>query len=171
MDHDIQSDTARSFVAALHELEQSGDTTPISELLTADAAVLSIDGAGQRTGPAGISELFTTYRAQFDRVSTTFTQVTESDRSAALEWRTTATGLDGRSLEYTGITVIDIDGDAISGFRTCYDSAALLRGEPAPQEGSESEGGEDDTATSGHTGADSGFIDAADREASDGTTP
>ena len=168
--------TTRAFVDALHELERSGDTGPMASLFTDDAAVQSIDGHDERTGPEGISELFTTYRKQFDQLATTFTAVTEDDGGAALEWSTDATGVDGRDISYRGVTVIDLDGDTITRFSTIYDSAALLQ-RPAidgPDAGGANAGGDGggaDTRTAGHTGADSGLLDESDRESSDGSTP
>lgn len=148
MDPNVQSDTARRFMAALSELEQSGDTGPMAQLFTDDAPVESIDGMGPRQGKDGIMALFTTYRDQFEEVATTFTRVTESSSGAALEWRTSATVRDGRHVDYTGMTVIDLDGDRVSGFRTCYDSAALLERPSADSAGSRTAAGDPGTAGS-----------------------
>ena len=126
MDLQITDTTTRQFAEALLGLETSGDTAPMGALFTDDAPVLSIDGGPDRTGPSGIEELFTTYLAQFDRVRTTFTAVTEGTGRSALEWRSEATVLGGRDVVYLGVTIIDLEGEKVSGFRTVYDSAALL---------------------------------------------
>lgn len=119
--------TTRRFTDALHTLESSGDTGPMAELFTSDATVQSIDGLPDRTGPDGVSALFTTYLEQFRRISTDFTVVTEGAASSTLEWVSEATAADGRELSYRGVTIIDVAGGAITGFRTVYDSAALLQ--------------------------------------------
>lgn len=127
MDHAVQDPTTRRFIAALRHLEQDGDLDPMAELFSDDAEVRSIDGHGPRTGPDGIRQLFGEYVRQFDRLSTTFTQVTEGGTHAALEWSTDAVRPGGHQVTYTGITVIDVDGDTVTGFRTCYDSAKILQ--------------------------------------------
>lgn len=129
MDHAIEDETTRRFTAALRILEQKGDLDPMAELFTDDAEVLSIDGHGPRSGKDGIRELFTEYVKQFDRLSTTFTQVTEQGDRAALEWSTDATRGE-HTITYTGVTVIDKDGDKVTGFRTLYDSAKIMQ--PGP---------------------------------------
>ncbi len=126
MDHAVRSDVTRRFIAALRTVEQRGDTDMMAQLFTQDAVLLSIDGHGPRLGPDGAVALFTNYRQQFDTVNTTFTQITEGNGHAALDWSTNATQGGGHPVHYTGITVIDLTADTITGFRTCYDSAALL---------------------------------------------
>ena len=131
MDLENQPATTQRFVEALHTLERDGDTDALSSMTAADAEIISIDGHGVRRGPDGMAALFSQYRAQFDRLETEFTQVTGTDERAALEWRTEGTLSDGRAVTYTGVTVIDLAGDELSGVRVCYDSAALLAPTPA----------------------------------------
>lgn len=200
MDHDVRDDTTSRFMSALQGLEKDGDTGPMAELFTEDAEVLSIDGHGPRSGPEGISALFTQYVEQFETLATTFTQAVEGDGHAALEWRTQATRPGGHEVTYTGVTVIDLDGDKVRGFRTVYDSAALLAptagtgethgssddksydGTAVDETSADSEGSDDaassddaqgdgDDDSAGQYGADSGFVAEADREASKGSTP
>lgn len=176
MDLNVQSDTTRRFMAALLELEQSRDPAPMAQLFTGGAPVESIDGLGPRQGPDGITALFTTYLDQFEQVRATFTQATEGESRAALEWSTSATLRDGRHVDYTGVTVIDLADDRVSGFRTLFDSAALLDRPGADGSGAAARKPSRarsvvGTPTSGHTGADSGLLDEANRDASDGTVP
>lgn len=126
MDHAVEDDTTRSFIAALRHLEQERDLDPMAELFSDDAEVRSIDGHGPRQGPDGIRALFEEYLKQFDEVSTTFTQVTEGGTHAALEWTTKAVRAGGHDVSYTGVTIIDLADGRVAGFRTCYDSAALM---------------------------------------------
>lgn len=115
MDHAVRSDVTRRFIAALRTVEQRGDTDMMAQLFTQDAVLLSIDGHGPRLGPDGAVALFTNYRQQFDTVNTTFTQVTEGDGHAALEWSTNATQGGGHPVHYTGITVIDLTAERSPG--------------------------------------------------------
>lgn len=115
------------FIDALHTLEREGDVGALSELVTSEAPVVSLDGAGGRTGPEGMQELFTQYLAQFETIETTFTAVTESETRAALEWTSAATLKDGHDLTYDGVTILDLEDERVSRFRTIYDSAAFVR--------------------------------------------
>ncbi len=126
MDHEVRDETTRQFIAALRHLEQNRDLEPMGSLFTDEAVVTSIDGHGPRTGPAGITALFEEYLTQFDEIRTTFTQVTEGEDHAALEWTSEAVRAGGHPVTYTGVTIIDLDDDRVTGFRTVYDSAALM---------------------------------------------
>lgn len=126
MDHEVRDETTRHFIAALRHLEQKRDLEPMGALFTDEAEVTSIDGHGPRYGPDGIKALFGEYLRQFDEIRTTFTQVTEGENHAALEWSTNAVRAGGHGVTYTGVTIIDLDGDRVTGFRTVYDSAALM---------------------------------------------
>lgn len=116
-----------SFIDGLHTVERDGDPAALAGLVTAEAEVTSIDGHGPRTGPEGMSELFSQYVAQFESLDTTFTHVTETDTSATLEWTTEVELPDGHRTDYAGVTVLDLADGAITRFATIYDSGALLR--------------------------------------------
>lgn len=192
-----QSPTVQRFVDALHSLEAGGDTPPFAALVTSSAEVLSIDGHGPRHGPAGMTELFTQYLAQFEHVETTFTRITENNTRAALEWSSDAVLTGGHPVTYTGITILDHTDGQITRFRTTYDSGALLRLQATTQhvEDTTPAASEDDTAPTprpvdhsgadhsgasqggaeqgdnpvvGRYGADSGFLAEADRAAATG---
>ncbi len=126
MDHAVEDETTRSFIAALRHLEQTRELDDMAALLSEDAEVRSIDGHGPRHGPDGIRALFEEYLQQFDELSTTFTQVTEGGSHAALEWTTEAVRAGGHGVTYTGVTIIDLADGLVTGFRTVYDSAALM---------------------------------------------
>ncbi len=170
------------FIDALHTLEADQDTQVLATLVTDDADVLSIDGHGPRRGPEGMTELFTQYLGQFDRVATTFTRITENDTSAALEWSSDTVLSGGHPAVYTGTTVVEHDGTSITRFSTVYDSAALL----GPQPHAQAVDDDDDEPSAarnapqgdvtkdevdpvvGRYGADSGFLPEADRAAATG---
>lgn len=182
-----QSPTVQSFLDALHTLEADHDPGPLAALVTPDADVLSIDGHGPREGPEGMSELFTQYLDQFDRIETTFTRINENDAQAALEWSSDAELTGGHPVTYTGITILDHTHGAITRFRTVYDSGALLRprADAHPADDTTPAAPERDAGTGpdldaqadpedsgdpvvGRYNADSGFLPEADRAASTG---
>ena len=115
--------TAR-FIDALRRLEEDGDVEALVGLYASDAVagnVLRVDGY---RGPDGAREFWTAYRHQFRTVTSTFDNVVQGDGVAALEWSSTGT-VNGRSVAYRGVTVLEADGDAVS--RTCayFDPTAL----------------------------------------------
>ncbi len=126
MDIEVNNDTVQAFIDALHAVDSQRDPAPLAEMVSDDAKVNSIDGHGTRTGPDGMTELFTQYLKQLEKVSTTFTRVTESENRAALEWTSEVT-VAGGDTSYDGVTIIETDGGKVTDFRTVYDSGALLR--------------------------------------------
>ncbi len=122
----MDNDTVRAFIEALHAVDSQRDPAPLAELVSDDAKVTSIDGHNTRTGPDGMTTLFTQYLEQLEKVSTTFTRVTESADRAALEWISKVT-VAGGDTSYDGVTVIETEGGKVTDFRTVYDSGALLK--------------------------------------------
>lgn len=121
-DNRISDPRARTFVAALRRFEQDADPAPLTELFSPDATATRLDARGDRTD---VTAFWTEYRDQFHELSTTFVNAVESPDQVALEWTTTATLTDDRPLHYRGVTVIDLDGEAIVALRTYYDTAAF----------------------------------------------
>jgi ketosteroid isomerase-like protein len=119
---DIDDPRARRFADALQGFEQSSDPTELAALFSGEATLSRLDARGDRDDPEAF---WREYRAQFDQLSTTFTHATESGDRVALEWSSTGTLTNGRSIEYRGVTVVDFDGDEIARLRTYYDTAAF----------------------------------------------
>jgi len=120
-DTQINDERARAFADALKTFEQEKDVSVLTRLFADDATTLRLDGRGERKGE--VAEFWQEYRGQFDDLQTTFYNVVEGSDQFALEWTSTGTLTDGRSIEYRGVTVIDLNGDTISKLRTYYDSA------------------------------------------------
>jgi ketosteroid isomerase-like protein len=123
-DNHIADPRAREFVAALRQLEQDSDPSVLTPLFAEGATLSRFDGRGERTG---VEDFWREYREQFDEVRTTFVNTVESEDQVALEWTSAATLPDGRPLRYEGVTVLDLDGEAIRRLRTYYDSAVFVQ--------------------------------------------
>ena len=118
----ISDDRARSFADALQTFEKDGDAAAFAALFADDAVTQRLDARGERRGE--VEQFWQEYRAQFDSISTTFYDVVEGGDRVALEWASDATLIDGRPLQYRGVTIIDLDDDdKINKLRTYYDSA------------------------------------------------
>ena len=111
------------FKAALQQAEQSGDAQPVASLFRQGAPLTNL-GGDHGTDAA---KFWQVYLEQFRDIRSEFIGEIVSDGTAALEWQSRGTLADGRSVDYRGVSVIDFDGDAVTSFRTYYDSAAFVR--------------------------------------------
>ena len=114
------------FEQALHHLDAEGDTGPMVELTAPDAVLTKLDRHHEATGPDGARGFWEEYRSVFDTISTEFTRSLDDERGSSLEWTSRGTRTGGGELTYTGVTVIDVAGEQVTGVRTYYDSAAFL---------------------------------------------
>ena len=130
MDDFVHNDTARRFIAALRMVEQRRDLEPMVELFTDEAELSRLDGQDARRGPDGAREFWTEFRESFDEIKSTVVHATEGENAVALEWHAEGTLPGGQDFSCTGVSVVDIDGARVTGFRTYYDSAAFVA-EPA----------------------------------------
>jgi hypothetical protein len=115
------------FMAALHHLDEHGDTGPMVELTAPEAVLRKLDRHQEETGPEGARVFWDDYRSVFSTISTEFTSTLDGESGSSLEWVSRSTLTDGAELTYSGVTVIDVSGDQVSGVRTYYDSAAFIR--------------------------------------------
>lgn len=114
------------FVQALHHLDEHGDAGPMVELTSEDAVLTKLDSHREARGRDGARAFWEEYRSVFATISTEFTHSLDGDGGSSLEWRSSSTLPDGADLEYRGVTVIDVDGEQVTGVRTYYDSAAFV---------------------------------------------
>ena len=119
------------FMAALHHLDEHADTGPMVELTAPGAVLRKLDRHQEETGPDGARVFWDDYRSVFGTISTEFTSTLDGESGSSLEWVSRSTLKDGAELTYSGVTVIDVDGDQVTGVRTYYDSAAFVRPTPA----------------------------------------
>jgi ketosteroid isomerase-like protein len=105
---------AQQFILQLHRLEE-GDRAAADGLasLFADNAALSnsiLEQQGrERVGRDDIAGFWREYRGSFGSLHSDFADVTASERSAGLFWRSTATGPNGQRVEYDGVTLLTFD--------------------------------------------------------------
>lgn len=115
-----------AFVDALAQLHDNGDAGPLAELF-ADGATLTKAGVShEQHGRAGAHAFWEDYRNVFDTIESTFENIVTEPDTAFLEWKSTGTLRDGTDFSYDGVSVLEGDGEAITAFRTYYDTAAFL---------------------------------------------
>ena len=123
--------TADEFVRRLQEAERSRDAGPLVELFAADAELVGPARSEAEAGGDGARRFWDAYLKAFRRVRSTFTRVFAADGTAVLEWESDGELPDGAPIRYTGVSILETNGDRVHRFRTYYDSAKFLAHETA----------------------------------------
>lgn len=118
---------ANTFIAALRSLEEGKDVEPLAALYADDAVIGNVVAPDQFTGRDGARRFWTEYRGTFGTVQSEFRNVITTDKRAALEWTTTGTGFDGAPINYSGVTILEADGDQITRSTAYFDPKSLGR--------------------------------------------
>lgn len=111
------------FKQALQQTEQTRDAAHVAQLFAAGAKLTNLGG----DHGTDAQKFWQVYLEQFDGIRSDFTNETVSGRSAALEWKSVGKSKEGKPLEYGGVSIIEFNADAITAFRTYYDSAEFVR--------------------------------------------
>ena len=120
---------AERFAQALQQFEQDADVDSFVEAVFSDDAELHRPEHRDQTerGPEGAKQFWRQYRAQFDRVASTFSRVTEGGDLGVLEWTSEGSLATGRPVRYEGVSVLDFDSSGkVTRFATWYDTAAFI---------------------------------------------
>jgi ketosteroid isomerase-like protein len=120
------TDISHEFPRRLQSFEQDGDVEPLVELFTEDAQLSKLDDLDSASGRDGARQFWTDYRNLFSGIASTFSSTTTDGERVVLEWVSQGKLTNGRSFRYPGVSVLDVEGDRVRGFRTYYDSAAFV---------------------------------------------
>ena len=115
---------AKTFIDALHRLEGERDVETIAGLY-APGAVIS-NPLVKNQGNEGAEAFWTAYRDSFDDIRSEFSSILEGNGRIALEWKSTGSAK-GKPFVYEGVSILEVDGEAVTAFRTYFDSARLGR--------------------------------------------
>ena len=119
---------AARFKEALQQTEQSRDPSAVASLFKEGARLTNLGGHHGNDART----FWQIYIDQFSDIRSEFVGEISSDRTAALEWQSRGKLTDGRSVEYRGVSVLEFEGDAVTSFRTYYDSAAFVHTKAVP---------------------------------------
>jgi ketosteroid isomerase-like protein len=119
------ADMARRFVEALGRLEQDSDLSPMLALFARDCEVGTV--ALLKEGRQGVAEFWNHYRGTFGHMRSSFRNVIEAGGRIALEWETRGAAADGTPLHYEGMSILEVDGDAIRRFHAYFDPREIAR--------------------------------------------
>lgn len=106
-----------NFINALHKLEETGEPNEIAALYTENAEIVNVVSPKKFTGTEGAREFWTRYRETFGGMQSEFRNKIVGGNSAALEWTTRGISKENHEITYSGVTILEFDGDKIS--RSC----------------------------------------------------
>ena len=116
---------SEKFIAALQELEASGEVENIVALFADDCEVGNVALTESLTGTDGARQFWTNYRKTFKDVSSKFKNKITTDDTSALEWTTTGSSEAGHEINYEGVSILETDGEKISRFFAYFDPGKL----------------------------------------------
>ncbi|ANE44206.1 nuclear transport factor 2 family protein [Deinococcus puniceus] len=119
------SNLTEQFMQALQTIEQTGDVEPLVALFAEGSSLRNLT-THTWTGQDGAREFWTAYLSNFETIRSEFTHHLEAAGTGLMEWEATGQLKGGSDLAYRGVSIIEIDGDKVSAFRTYYDSAAFV---------------------------------------------
>lgn len=123
---------SQTFIAALHQLEETGDAGPIVALYGDGAEVWNVRLAQPMVGRDGARRFWEEYRDAFGEIHSEFRAIVENDGKAALEWESRGTlKADGSPFRYQGVSIVEWSADAISRFAAYFNPEALTASSPA----------------------------------------
>jgi hypothetical protein len=106
-----------TFINALHKLEETNDPNEIAALYAENAEIVNVVSPKKFTGTDGAREFWTSYRETFGEMHSEFRNQIVAENRAALEWTTRGASKDEHEITYSGVTILEFDGDKIS--RSC----------------------------------------------------
>jgi len=131
MDEQQARDIADRFIEQLHRLED-GDKAVADRLtdMFADSAELTNpiieSNAGSRRGRDQIASFWRQYADTFGEIHSEFFDITTSDHSAGLFWRSSGTGPSGDPMQYDGVSLLVFDdAGKITRFQGFFDTRRL----------------------------------------------
>ena len=120
----MSTSLADRFIDSLNKLENSRDAEQMANLFTSEAEVGNVIAPEKFHGVEGAREFWTKYRETFETIRSTFRNKIVDNGRIALEWNTEAAS-EGKTVQYSGVSIIEVEGDKISRFRAYFDAAAL----------------------------------------------
>lgn len=105
------------FIAALRKLEESREVEEIAALYAENAEITNVVAPHKFSGQQGVRDFWTKYRASFGEMRSEFRNKIIGEQSAALEWTTIGNSSENHEIAYSGVTILEFEGDKIT--RSC----------------------------------------------------
>jgi limonene-1,2-epoxide hydrolase len=136
----VSANTAEQFIEALARLEESRDLETIVNLYAEGSETGNVIAPEKYEGRDGARRFWTIYRDTFGEVKSTFRNRIITDDRAALEWTTEGTSVNGASVKYDGVSILEIEGDQITRFRAYFNAGELGQQVSGKEEGVKGKG-------------------------------
>ena len=114
----MAAETAKKFIDALHKLEAERDLETIASLFEESAEVSNVLTEDR---PMNARDFWQNYRDNFDTIKSSFRNEIITDDRAALEWVSEGTSSEGNEFKYSGVSILEIDGEKIKRFEAYFD--------------------------------------------------
>lgn len=116
---------ADKFIDALSQLESAENADSIASLFADGSEIGNSTLTESFKGTDGAREFWTNYRKTFGEVKSEFKNKIISDNVSALEWTTTGTSAAGNEINYSGVSIIEADGNKIKRFFAYFNPSDL----------------------------------------------
>ena len=113
------------FIDALWKLEESNEIDPVVALFADDCEVGNVVAPRTFEGKEGAHAFWRTYRETLGDVKSEFHNVIATDDRVALEWTTTGANKEGKRIDYSGVSILEIADETIVRFWAYFDPAKL----------------------------------------------
>ena len=113
------------FIEALGKLEESEDLDTIVSLFGKDCEVGNVTLTESLSGTGGAKEFWTNYRKTFGEIKSTFKNIIITDGTAALEWTSDGTTLNGNEISYEGVSILEIENEKITRFFAYFNPSKI----------------------------------------------
>lgn len=123
----MRNQISETFMQALQQTEQTKDASQLIGLFADEAEISNLSLKEPMRGKEGVREFWQNYLHQFDHIRSEFTEVSEMDGKAFLEWKAQGALRGGQPISYEGVTILKIEQDHIQRFYSYYDSAAFIQ--------------------------------------------
>ena len=125
----MATNRTKQFADALHALEDGGDLDAFVAVFAEDVELYRPETQQRLDGTSGARAFWQQYLATFDTVRSDFSRVVDGE-VGVLEWTSTGQLAGGADISYTGVSLLDFDGDGlVTRFATYFDTQAFG---PAP---------------------------------------
>lgn len=117
----------KQFIEALGRLESQRELQPVVSLFAENAEIDNVTSSEGKEGQGGAEEFWRVYRETFDEMKSTFRNEIVMDGRGALEWQTVGSSKNGHSIQYEGVSILEIKDDKIVRFFAYFDPRKLGR--------------------------------------------
>lgn len=122
------SQTAKRFIQALNQAEQTHDVGPLVALFADDAEIVSPAHTAPWHGQREANRFWSGYLGSFQKIHSDFVRTQGNEDLAVLEWISEGVLANGEPVRYSGVSILETEGERVKRFATYFDSATFLPG-------------------------------------------